>query len=125
MKTIEKEVVCLQCPFACRIRVEIDEQGNILSYSYNKCPRGKTFAEQEINNPLRMLTSAVKILSEDNEHPLLPVQTEKPIPKGLLKKAMKELSKITVKPPVKYGDVIIQNILDTEIDVIATFEVLK
>lgn len=125
MSAIKKEVVCLQCPFACRIGAEIDEQGNILSITNNRCPRGKSFAEQEITNPVRVLTTTVRILSEDDEHPLLPVQTQNPISKDLLKKAMKELAKVTVKPPIKYGDVVMPNILNTGIDVIATFEILR
>jgi CxxC motif-containing protein len=123
--SILKEVICLECPLACNISVELDDNGNIISINNNKCPRGVSYARQEILKPTRVLTSTVYIDSIDKEHPLLPVMTDGSIPKNLLQKAMKELAKIRVDPPVKYEDVIIENLLDTGVNVISTFEVLK
>lgn len=126
MSITKKEVVCLQCPFACRIEVEVDETDNeILSISNNRCHLGKSFAEQEIKNPVRVLTTTIRILSEDEEHPLLPVQTQKPIPKDLLKTAMNDLAEVVVKPPIRYGDIIVHNISNSGIDIVATFEILR
>ena len=51
---------------------------------------------------------------------LLPVKTAMSIPKNLIFDVMKEISKVTVKAPVKLGDVLIENVCFTEIDVIAT-----
>lgn len=125
MNTIKKEIVCLQCPFACRVEVVVDEDNKIISIENNKCARGEIYVRQEVINPVRVLTSTVSILSCDEEHPLLPVQTSEAVPKGMLKDMMKELANIVVKPPVRYKDVIVSNILNTGIDVIATSEVLK
>ena len=123
---ITKEVVCLQCPFACRIEVAIDKESNeIVSFKNQKCKRGEAYARQEVISPVRVLTTTVRIISEDKEHPLLPVQTERPIPKELLKKAMSELAQIVLRPPVRYGDTVLPNLLGLGIDVKATFEILK
>jgi CxxC motif-containing protein len=107
------------------VKVELDEYNQIVSIADNKCPRGKTYAEQEVVNPVRVLTTTVRIESNDSEHPLLPVQTRDAIPKGILKDAMKELADVVVKSPVKYKDIIVQDILGTGVDVIATFEILE
>lgn len=125
MSIEKREVICLQCPFACRIKAEVEGTGKILSISGNRCNLGKAFAEQEIVNPVRILTTTVRILSEDEEHPLLPVQTQKPIPKELLREAMRELAEVVVKPPIRYGDIILSNVSKSGIDVIATFEILR
>ena len=123
---ITKEIICLQCPFACRIEVGIKKDSNeIVSFKNHKCARGEAYARQEVINPVRVLTTTVKILSEDKEHPLMPVQTEKPIPKEFLKKAMNELAQIVLQPPVRYGDTVLPNLLGTGIDVKATFEILR
>ncbi len=119
------EVICLQCPLACRVEVEVDKDNKVVSASNYKCKRGKTYAAQEIINPVRVLTTTVRVLTRDQIHPLLPVTTREAIPKGLLQDAMKQLAGIEVKTPVKYGDVICPNILNTGVDVVATSEVLN
>ena len=118
-------VICLQCPFACNITVSIDDAGNISEFKNNRCERGKKYATQEIVCPVRVLTSTVALETKDKEHPLLPVQTNGPIPKHLLLDAMKVISKIKVKAPIKYNEVIYPNLLDTGIDLVSTFEVLE
>ena len=60
--------------------------------------------------------NTVKIESEL----LLPVRTTEAIPKELLAEAMQVLAQVEVTAPVKTGDVILANILDTGIDVIAS-----
>ncbi|MCD6419973.1 MAG: DUF1667 domain-containing protein [Synergistetes bacterium] len=122
---MKKEIICLQCPLACRMTVELTESGEILSVSGNSCPRGEEYAEQEIKQPLRILTTTVRVLSKDIEHPRLPVRTQGLIPKVLLKKCMKTLASVEVRPPVRVGDVVLENILSTGVDVISTAEVLE
>ena len=120
-----KEVICLQCPLACKIKVVVSENGEILEMEGYTCPKGKEYAEQEVKNPVRILTTTVRVLSRDDEHPLLPVRTRSPIPKKLLKECMRVLARVEVCPPVKVGDVIVENILGTGVDVISTAEVLE
>ena len=52
--------------------------------------------------------------------PLLPVRTTEAVPKELLADAMRILAKVEVTAPVRTGDVILPNILDTGIDVTAS-----
>ena len=80
-------------------------------------------AINEITNPLRMLTSTVFIKSELIKR--LPVITSKEISKNLIFDVMKEINKVRVEAPIKMHQVIIENVLGTGVDIIATREVLK
>ncbi|KYO65476.1 DUF1667 domain-containing protein [Thermovenabulum gondwanense] len=111
----EKTVTCIVCPTGCRIKVTFEDK-KIKEIAGNQCKRGFDYAKEEVISPKRMLTTTVFL--ENGE--LLPVKTEKPIPKELLFKAMEELKNVRVKPPVRMGDVIKENIAGTGINIIAS-----
>ncbi|MCR5122127.1 MAG: DUF1667 domain-containing protein [Ruminococcus sp.] len=113
----EKELVCVVCPMGCRITVTLDGE-NIVSVTGNSCPRGKAYAEKECIRPERILTTTVRI--EGGTHRVLPVITDKEIPLDRIFEAMEEVRKTTAKAPVTEGQVIIENILDTGANVIAS-----
>jgi CxxC motif-containing protein len=120
---MKKEIVCIQCPKTCTIKVVYNERKEILSAEGNKCRRiGIEFAQAEIRSPSRILTTTVYIFSNDKEHPLLPVKSASPIPMESIKKVMFELANIQVFPPVMMGDKIAENVAGTGIDLIATAE---
>ena len=123
---MDRVTICsIVCPTACRIAVTIDENGEIVTLDNANCKQGREYARQEVLNPVRTLTTTVRIESADKEHPLLPVQTEKAIPKKLLMPAMRELSGVSITPPVHYGDVVAKDIAGSGVDVIANVEVLS
>lgn len=113
----KEEMVCIMCPLGCRLVVTLEDNGELL-VSGNKCPRGIEYGRQEMTEPLRILTSSV--LVKNGDVPLVSVKTNKPVPRKLLNEIMDILRKTTVEAPVKSGDVLIENILDTGADVIAT-----
>ncbi len=115
------EMVCVSCPMGCAITVELDDNKNVISVTGNTCKRGDAYARQECTHPERMLTSTVKV--EGGRLPVVPVKSAKPIPKEMLFDCMKEINKVTLKAPVNIGDVVIENILGTGTDIIATNEV--
>ena len=51
---------------------------------------------------------------------VLPVKTDRPIPKGKMFEVMAEIAKVRVKPPVKVGEVLIANVAGTDGNVVAT-----
>ena len=51
---------------------------------------------------------------------MVSVKSKEPIAKSLLIEAVKEIAKIEVKTPVNVGDVVVENILDTGVNIIAT-----
>lgn len=112
-----KELTCVVCPAGCHITVELDG-GKVLSVTGNTCIRGKNYAESEITNPVRTLTSSVKIKTEKG-FIMLPVRTDKPIPKSKLFAGMDLIHKAGVSLPVKAGDVIIKDFIEEGTDLIA------
>ena len=97
----EGTVTCTLCPLGCTVRFN-EETGE---YEGNRCKRGIVFAEQEKTNPKRILTTTVWC-AVNGADKLLPVRTEVPVPKAAMKEIMAELKDITVKPPVKCGEVV-------------------
>jgi len=114
---MRKHFTCVICPLGCEIDVE-EEKGSIVALSGNRCARGKEFVIQELKEPLRVLTTTVRI--KGAEFNMLPVRIDKPIPKRLIPKVMEDIAKIEVNAPVKMYDTIIENIAGTGINLIAT-----
>lgn len=118
-----RRVVCVLCPLGCKIRIELDEKGNILSIKGNRCPRGEGYAKDEMKNPKRVVTTSVRVL--DGELPLASVKTNGPIPKKYIFDLMEILKKIELKAPVKVGDVVVRNVFGTNVNVVITRSVEK
>lgn len=110
-----RELTCIICPQGCNIKVETEE-GNIKSIEGNTCKRGYDYAYSEVTNPVRTITSTIKL--ENGK--IVPVKTDKPIPKELIFKCMEEINKTIAKEPVNVGDILIENILNTGSNIIAT-----
>ena len=110
-----KDFICIVCPKGCHIHVDGD---NITG---NNCPRGKAYVIQELTNPTRMITSAFKVSNRDSL--VCPCKTSSAISKELMFKVMEEINKLRVDAPISYHQVLIKNIFDTGIDIIATKEI--
>lgn len=110
------DIICIVCPNGCRLSVE-DKDGNV-TVSGNKCPRGIDFAQNEMQSPMRSLTTCVA--TDFAAMPLLPVRTDGEIPKNKIFETMALLNRLKIKSKVKCGDIIAENILQTGCNVIAT-----
>ncbi len=109
-----RELICISCPRGCHLKV--DEK--TLEVTGNSCPRGKIYGISEVTNPVRVVTSTVKIIG--GESPRVSVKTDKPIAKGKIFDAMKLLNDVELKSPVNIGDVVLANILDTDVNIVVT-----
>ena len=116
------EFVCIECPLSCEIEL-IEEGGKILEISGDRCKKGKGYVVAEFTNPLRIMTTTVRI--EDGILPVLPVRSEGFIPKVLMKKCVKELAKVKIKAPIKCEEVICTNILNTGINIVSSRDMVK
>lgn len=110
------KLVCINCPRGCKLNVEIIN--NEYEVTGNFCPRGKTYAINELTNPLRMVTTTVAI--ESKKYIRLPVISSKPVAKNKVLDVIKSLNNITIKAPIKMGDVIVKNVLNLDSDIIAS-----
>lgn len=107
------ELICIVCPKGCRLSVDPNAQ----CVTGNSCERGAVYGLTEVNNPTRTLTTTVRI--DGAIHRRLPVKTSIPIPKGKMMDIMLCVESLRVNAPVKLGDIIIDNILDTGADLVA------
>ena len=112
---LQKEYICINCPLSCDLTLT-DENGE-LSVSGNTCKRGEDYAKNEYRNPVRMLTTTVQLENADSR--LLPVISSGMIPKEMIQKCLECLYSISVTAPVKSGEIVYKNILDTGIDILA------
>lgn len=114
---MKKEIICTVCPMGCHIMVE-GEGENVISISGNNCKRGEQYATTEFSHPVRILTTTIKTDSEKT--PLIPVRSEKPIPKEKIMDCMKAIRECKVSAPVNVYDVLLENVCDTGINIVAT-----
>ena len=117
---------CTTCPSECllTVKVERDADGHVAevrSVTGNSCPRGDKFAHQELTCPMRVLTTTVAVSGGDEA--LLPVRTAEAIPLELHAQAMALIRDLVVNAPIHMGDVILPNLLDTTINLIASMDI--
>jgi CxxC motif-containing protein len=118
---MNNNLTCIICPLGCKLNVERKKDN--IKIKGQMCNKGEEYAIQEIKDPRRILTTTVWIKG-GNKY-LLPVRSRKKIPKNLIKKSIIKLSKIKVKAPIKCGEIIFKNILETKVDIIATCDIDK
>ncbi len=114
---MKREIICTVCPLGCSINVEGSKE-TILNIEGNQCKRGEGFAKAEFLHPERILTSTIK--TNDKNKQLVSVRSEKPVPKDSLFKCMEEIKKAEVELPISIYDVLIENIAETGINIVAT-----
>lgn len=110
---MKRELICISCPLGCHLSVDAENKTVI----GNTCKRGEIYGLNEVFNPVRVITSTVKI--EGASLPVLPVKTNGAIPKNMNFEAMKVINNVTCIAPIKVGDIIIKDILGTGVDVVA------
>ncbi|MFW9936104.1 MAG: DUF1667 domain-containing protein [Candidatus Thorarchaeota archaeon] len=112
-----KVIRCIVCPTGCEIKVNQTSDKKITFEGYT-CKRGLEYAEQEYYEPKRILTTTMRV--EGGFLPLIPVRSDKPILKDKLKDVLHEIAKVEVKAPIEMGDILIKNVLDIEVNIIAS-----
>ncbi len=112
-----KKYTCIVCPRSCRLEVEQVASGQIKVYNF-QCKRGLAYGKSEFSNPMRMLSSTVRI--EGAIYRRLPVISKGEIPKSKLFHCLDLLYEVKVKSPVSAGSLILENICDTGVDIIAS-----
>lgn len=114
-----KKMICIECPKGCTLSVDI-ENCQTKSVTGASCPRGVAYATAEAQDPVRLFTA--NVLTRGMNLKLLPVRTNKPIPKREIFRAVEAIGKIVVDKPVKTGDIIDGNFLGLGVKLLATRE---
>ena len=109
------KLICINGPRGCEL--EVEKKGEEVVVSGHACPRGETYGTEEMTNPTRMVTGLVKVAGTRRP---LPVKTRTAIAKGKISEITNLLANTTVLPPKNIGDVIIENVCGTGVDIVAT-----
>lgn len=112
-----REMVCINCPLGCMLTVTKENDGSV-TVSGNTCPRGEEYGRTELTNPKRIVTSTVRVKGE--KRGVVSVKTAAPVPKEKMMDCIEELKEAEVCAPVSVGDVIIENVANTGVAIIAT-----
>jgi len=121
-----KELTCIGCPLGCALTVTLEETKNgieVTNVTGNTCPKGAIYAKKEITNPTRIVTSTVCVSGGTSA--MVNVKTASDIPKSKIFDCVEALKGITVAAPVKIGDIILANVAETGVDVIAARSISK
>ena len=113
---MKQSITCISCPFGCRMQVDVVD-GQVQAVTGNNCGRGRIYAQQECIAPKRMLTAVVAVQGRS-----LPVsvKTQSPIPKEKIMACMHALRQLHLTAPITAGQILIDNVADTGISIIAT-----
>lgn len=115
---MKRQITCIVCPRGCLLTAQ--EQDGKIAVTGNGCARGEKHAVDECVNPVRSLTTTVRV--GNREDTMVSVKSADPIPKGKMQEAMALIRTLSVDAPVKIGDVILADVFGTQI--IATKEIL-
>lgn len=109
-------LTCIVCPMGCLLTIETKNCSVVVSVTGNTCPRGEKYAADECLNPTRTLTTTARVVGDS----LVSVKSDKPLPKDKLSDYMVVINKLRLVPPIHIGDIIIENINDSGINIVAT-----
>jgi len=110
-----REVICDKCDKRCLITT--DTSNDQLECYGSLCNDGIKYATVELSNKA-IFTTLVRV--KGSNHNVVPVKSSKPLDKKLWVECSKALSRVYVGVPIKAGDIICKNILNTGADIICT-----
>ena len=110
-----RELTCIVCPKGCQLKVELEGK-TVVSVSGQTCKRGEAYAQAECTAPMRTITTTAAVAGGG----VVPVKTDRTIPKELMFDCMVEINKVRVPADAKLGDVVIENVLGTGANVVTT-----
>ena len=111
-----ERLTCILCPLGCEL--EAERAGDGLEVRGNQCEKGIGFAEEEILHPMRNLATSVPLRGTASR--MVSVRLSGPVPRDKIFPVLAEIAGLRPEPPIRRGLVLIQNVLGTGADVIAT-----
>ncbi len=115
---MKKKITCVICPRGCTMTADI--QGDSITVTGNACARGEKHAMGECTNPVRSLTSIIRV--GNREDTMVSVKSSSPVPKDKMLEIMDVIHATSVSAPIKIGDVLIAGVFGA--DIVATKEIL-
>ena len=118
--SITHTLPCITCPNGCILSVT-EKDGEVISVTGNACDRGDAYGRAEVSAPSRIVTSSVRVSGA--ARPVVSVRTASAIPKNRISEAIDIMKDVVLDAPIKAGDVVVPNIADTGVDLIATYTI--
>lgn len=112
-----RELTCIGCPMGCPITVET-ENGEVVSITGYTCNIGKNYAQNEVTAPKRTVTTTA-LTAEGRP---ISCKTAENIPKEKIFEAVEQIKTAPVTLPVNVGDVLLENVAGTGVNVVATMK---
>lgn len=117
-----KDYTCVVCPNGCTIKITFDEipgaKPVFIEAQGQRCPRGLTWSQQEIVDPMRNFSSSV--LVKNGKFIECSVRLSKPVPLAKVFEIMEEIKKLQPTAPLSVGQVLLNNPAGTDTEVIVT-----
>jgi len=107
------ELICIVCPKSCHLRADND-----LNVTGHGCERGVSYAQKELQDAVRTLTSTVRINGAALRR--CPVKTRSAIPMRHIFEAMRLLDDVQLTAPVTEGLTVVDDICGTGIPWVTT-----
>lgn len=111
-----KEIICNKCDKSCIL--SIDKHDESVEICGNLCDEGIKYANLKMSSNKDILTTLVRI--KGTRLNVVSVKSNKPINKDLWIECSKALSRLYVGAPVRIGDIVCKNILNTGVDIVCT-----
>jgi CxxC motif-containing protein len=108
---------CLLCEKSCSLQADIQGE-QLLGLRGQGCQKGFDFILSRIRPQGKIVSTSV--LVSNHSLKFLPVRTGKAVDNALASQILREARKITVTPPVRYGQVIMRNVAGTGVELIST-----
>jgi CxxC motif-containing protein len=112
-----RQVICIRCPNGCLVTADKNPDGTF-AVTGNMCPKGKEYIINEFTNPVRNISSTVRVTGGTGE--VISCKTASEIPKGKIMEVMNVIEKTSVRAPIEVGDILIENAAGTGVDIVAT-----
>ena len=107
---LKKQFLCICCPTGCRLTAEREMETASWKISGNRCPRGAAYAQ---------------VASDSPSMPRIPVRTSRGLPRRHIDALLNRLYRLQVKVPVHCGEILLENVENTGVDVIFTSDCEK
>jgi CxxC motif-containing protein len=111
-----QSVLCIGCPTGCSGEVVIEDGVVVEMHGYT-CKRGRAYVAEEVIAPKRMVTTTVRV--SGGALALLPVVSDRPVPKESIFACLGQLRKVTVTAPVATDSVVLADVLGLGVNFVA------
>jgi len=118
-----RELVCISCPVGCLLSVRAE--GEEILVTGNGCKRGEIYGKNEVTDPRRTVTTSLPIRDNSGAERMLSLKTALPVPKDRVMDCIREIRKYKIRGDFIPGDVVIQDLLNLGIAVVATRPILS